>query len=82
MFLIKGFEQKQRLTQLIGEELSNASDPTVTEANMKISEVNLRLKNEQESLNKFIETIQNISDVVSILDTLIGYIVPSQMMEI
>jgi hypothetical protein len=81
MWLIKAFEQKGRLAQLIGEELSNESDPTIIEANTKMSEVNIRLKNKQESINKFIETIQNISDSISILDTLIGFIVPSQMIE-
>lgn len=76
-WLIKGFEQKSRLNELIGKEMLGHVGPKVIEANTKLKAINKRLKDKQESLNKFSETVQNINDVISILDILIGLAIPN-----
>lgn len=75
-WLIKGFEQKARLNELIGKEMSGDVDSKVIEANTKLKAINERLKDKHESLNKFSDTVQQINDAISILDILIGLVIP------
>jgi hypothetical protein len=75
-WLIKGMELQQRLVELIGQEMSQDVAPTVTKANQKIKAINERLKNTQETLHKFNDTIQQIIELVNILDIIIGFVAP------
>lgn len=76
VWLIQGIELQQRLVELIGIEMSQSIAPKVVEANKKLKALAERLKNTQESLKKFSDTVQAIIDVVIILDTIISFVAP------
>jgi hypothetical protein len=75
-WLIQGIELQQRLVELIGIEMSQSIAPKVVEANKKLKALAERLKNTQESLKQFSDTVQAIIDIVIILDTIISFVAP------
>jgi hypothetical protein len=76
-WLIKGFELKARLLELVGKEVAKNVDSEVTKANQRLKTISDRLKDKRESLNQFADTVQKITDVVGILDILIGLAFPA-----
>jgi hypothetical protein len=75
-WLIQGMQQKARLIELIGKELSESIEEKVIAANAQLKTINERLQDKEESLRQYADTIQKISDVVVILDIIIGLGVP------
>lgn len=75
-WLSKGLDQRARLTELITKELSKSAEPTVIDANKRLKTISQTLQNEEESLKQYADTVQEITDVVAILDTIIGLVTP------
>ncbi|WP_341528138.1 hypothetical protein WKK05_01945 [Nostoc sp. UHCC 0302] len=71
-WLYQGVKLRECLKNLISKEISQAADSKVIEANTKLKSINQRLQDKQESLNKFSETVEDITNVVAILDIIIG----------
>ena len=71
-WLTLGLEQKDRLILLVGKKISDGANSKVIIANTKLKEINTRLKNKIESLNKFVETTQMINDLLDITDIFLG----------
>jgi metacaspase-1 len=64
---------RERLQELINQELSQDADSLVKKANEKIHKISARLKNKLESLKTFNDTIQQIIDLVAITDLLVDF---------
>jgi flagellar biosynthesis/type III secretory pathway ATPase len=75
-WLIKGFELKARLVELVGKEMAQGVNSEVDKANQQLTIISKRLKDKAESLSKFADTVQKITDVIDILDILIGLVIP------
>lgn len=76
-WLIKAVEMRRRLIKLIGREISQGADSKVVEANAQLKVISQKLQDKQESLRQFVKTIQDITDIVIILDIIIGLAVAS-----
>ena len=73
-WLIQGIEQRQRLRQLIGEQIAEEANSLVTDANQRISHINQRLKEKLESRRRFNDTIEQIITVVGVLDQIVSFV--------
>jgi hypothetical protein len=73
-WLIRGFQLKSRLSQLVGKQLANIDDSKIAAANLKLREINSRLKSSMGTNNNFAENISKIDDAVSIIDIIIGLV--------
>ncbi len=73
---IKGFELGETLKQLVNARIDKTADPDIVRANQQIKVINDRLIDKQKSLSQFTDTINKIDNATSILDTVIGFILP------
>lgn len=70
-WLIEGINLRERLKQLMSEELSLDADSLVEKANEKLEKISEKLQ------NKFNEIIQQIIDLVAIADLLVEFGLPN-----
>lgn len=73
-WLIRGFQQKSRLSQLVGRQLPNIDDSKIVTANIKLGDVNTNLKNHIGTNNQFAEDIKRIDDSLAVIDTILGLV--------
>jgi hypothetical protein len=70
-WLIRGFQQKSRLSQLVGKQLSNIDDSKIIAANTKLGDININLKNHIGTNNQFAQDIKRIDDGLAVIDIIL-----------